>query len=293
MAQRQNKSAPSSKGATSRNKAKRGGGGDGFHVPGWLWALVGIIAGFAIAQYFHNDAPPKRDQVAAVVAKKRADGGDQQQGSESSPQDAEEGQMPTFEFYTLLPESEVIAPNVEDYSSSPRPGTEGAVLEQHARRIAGSSSSASVSNPDGNKAASSQQSAPARKPEPAPEPKGNAGSNDAIQQLASRHEAADKSQRASSNSGSSSGSSSSGSSSSSGPSYMLQAASFKSQSDANTMAGKLRDLGLVTQVSQVKTADNTTWYRVQAGPYRDAGELSRAKGLMQTRGIDPMQIQQR
>ncbi len=283
MAQRQSKSAPSSKGATSRNKAKRGGGGDGFHIPGWLWALVGIIAGFAIAQYFHNDAPPRRDQVAAVVAKKRADGGDQQQGSESS-QASEEGQMPTFEFYTLLPESEVIAPNVEDYSSPPRPGTEGAVLEQHARRVAGSNSSASVSNPDGNKAASSPQSASARKPEP--EAKGSAGNDDAIQQLASRHGASSSQQSAPAKK-------ESASSAGSGPSYMLQAASFKSQADANTMAGKLRDLGLVTQVSQVKTADNTTWYRVQAGPYRDAGELSRAKGLMQTRGIDPMQIQQR
>lgn len=279
MAQRQSKKAPSGKGATSRNKSKSGG--DGFHIPGWLWALVGIIAGFAIAQYFQNDAPPKRDQVAAVVAKKRADGGDQQKEGEASSQASEEGQMPTFEFYTLLPESEVIAPNVEDYNSAPRPGTEGAVLEQHARRIAGNNSNATVSNPDGNRTSSSQQSAQTQKSEPK-----SSGSSDAIQQMASRHEASSsqKSAPARQESASSAGS---------GPSYMLQAASFKSQSDANNMAGKLRDLGLVMQVSQVKTADNTTWYRVQAGPYRDSGELARAKGLMQTRGIDPMQIQQR
>lgn len=280
MAQRQSKKAPSGKGATSRNKSKSGG--DGFHIPGWLWAVVGIIAGFAIAQYFQNDAPPRRDQVAAVVAKKRADGGNQQKEGEASSQASEEGQMPTFEFYTLLPESEVIAPNVEDYSSAPRPGTEGAVLEQHARRIAGNTSKATVSNPDGNKTSSSQQSAPTQKSEP----KSSASSSDAIQQMASRHEASSsqKSAPAKQTSASSAGS---------GPSYMLQAASFKSQSDANNMAGKLRDLGLVMQVSQVKTADNTTWYRVQAGPYRDSGELARARGLMQTRGIDPMQIQQR
>ncbi|WP_438766239.1 SPOR domain-containing protein [Kushneria sp. TE3] len=286
MAQRQSKKAPSDKGATSRNKAK--GGGDGFHIPGWLWALVGVIAGFAIAQYFQNDAPPKRDQVAAVVAKKRADGAEQPQDGEASQQDSEEGQMPTFEFYTLLPESEVIAPNVEDYSSPPRPGTEGAVLEQHARRIAGSDGTSSVSNPNGN--ASSQQSAPPSRPEPAPERSDNAKSDDAIQQLASRHESASTRQSAPARQESAS---SSNAGSGNGPSYMLQAASFKSQSDANAMAGKLRDLGLVTQVSQVQTADGTTWHRVQAGPYQDSGELSRARGLMQTRGIDPMQIQQR
>ncbi|REC94116.1 SPOR domain-containing protein [Kushneria indalinina] len=287
MAQRQSKKAPSGKGATSRSKTKRGGGGDGFHIPGWLWALVGIIAGFAIAQYFQNDAPPKRDQVAAVVTKKRADGAEQPQDGEASQQTSEEGQMPTFEFYTLLPESEVIAPNVEDYSSPPRPGTEGAVLEQHARRIAGSTGDSSVSNPGGNASSSSQQSAPTRKPEPAPS--GNTDNDDAIQQLASRHEASSSRQSAPARQESSSSNNSSGN----GPSYMLQAASFKSQSDANAMAGKLRDLGLVTQVSQVQTADGTTWHRVQAGPYRDSGELSRARGLMQTRGIDPMQIQQR
>ncbi|ART63798.1 SPOR domain-containing protein [Kushneria marisflavi] len=277
MAQRQSKKAPSGKGATSRNKSKSGG--DGFHIPGWLWALVGIIAGFAIAQYFQNDAPPKRDQVAAVVAKKRADGGDQQKGSESASTAEEKDQMPTFEFYTLLPESEVIAPNVEDYNSAPRPGTEGAVLEQHAKRIAGNSSSASVSHPESK--TTSQKSATSSSSE-----KSSADSGDAIQQMASRHEASSSRQSAPARQ-------QSASSAGSGPSYMLQAASFKSQSDANNMAGKLRDLGLVMQVTQVKTADNTTWYRVQAGPYRDSGELARARGLMQTRGIDPMQIQQR
>ena len=277
MAQRQSKKAPSGKGATSRNKSKSG---DGFHIPGWLWALVGIIAGFAIAQYFHNDAPPERDQVAAVVAKKRADGGDQQKGSESASTAEEKDQMPTFEFYTLLPESEVIAPNVEDYNSAPRPGTEGAVLEQHARRIAGSNSAASVSQPSSGQTAS-KQNATASSSE-----KSSADSGDAIQQMASRHEASSSRQSAPAKQ-------QSASSAGSGPSYMLQAASFKSQSDANNMAGKLRDLGLVMQVTQVKTADNTTWYRVQAGPYRDSGELARARGLMQTRGIDPMQIQQR
>lgn len=282
MAQRQSKKAPSGKGATSRHKAKRSGSGDGFHIPGWLWALVGIIAGFAVAQYFQNDAPPKRDQVASVVTKKRADTNTQQQEGDNAQQPSEEGQMPTFEFYTLLPESEVIAPNVEDYSSPPRPGTEGAVLEQHARRIAGSNGSASVSNPEGNKASSSQQSASSSKPQQ----KGSADSGDAIQQMASRHEASSSQQSAPARQQSSS-------SAGSGPKYMLQAASFKSQSDANNMAGKLRDLGLVMQVTQVQTADNTTWYRVQAGPYQDSGELARARGLMQTRGIDPMQIQQR
>ncbi|MFC0336501.1 Sporulation related domain-containing protein [Kushneria avicenniae] len=281
MAQRQSKkAAPSGKGATSRNKAKRSGSGDGFHIPGWLWALVGIIAGFAVAQYFQSDAPPKRDQVAAVVTKKRTDANAQKQEGENAQQPSEEGQMPTFEFYTLLPESEVIAPNVEDYSSPPRPGTEGAVLEQHARRIAGSNGSASVSNPEGQKASSSQQSASSSKPEP----KSSADSKDAIQQMASRHETSSRQQSASAQQQSSS---------SAGARYMLQAASFKSQSDANNMAGKLRDLGLVMQVTQVQTADNTTWYRVQAGPYQDSGELARARGLMQTRGIDPMQIQQR
>jgi cell division protein FtsN len=93
---------PRPKGATTRRPARRKNGG-GSSIPGWLWGIAGMIAGFALAQYFQQSAPP----IATVVPKPASTQKAAPQGGSST---AEEPPMPTFEFYTLLPESEVIAP---------------------------------------------------------------------------------------------------------------------------------------------------------------------------------------
>ncbi|RKR04408.1 sporulation related protein [Kushneria sinocarnis] len=228
-------------GATSkRNTTRNRQGGDGFHVPGWLWGIVGLIAGFAAAQYFHSSAPPQgREQVAAVVA--RQSGGNsesaQQQSSQEEQPSARQEKMPTFEFYTLLPESEVVAPSVDAYKSTPRPGTQAAA-DQKARQIMQNN------NASGQNSASDTQ-----------------GSDNAD----------------SGNTGTPS-------------SYVLQAASFRSNDDARKMARKLKDLSLKARVSEVTTADGTHWYRVQVGPYQDTREISRARDLMETQQIEPMLI---
>ena len=111
---------PASRGATTRKRqAKPARAG----LPGWLWGVVGLIAGFALAQYFQQSAPAP---VATVVPKptdsasqSRDTGNDDAGGaSGSSAPEATESRMPTFEFYTLLPESEVIAPKVDDSTAA-------------------------------------------------------------------------------------------------------------------------------------------------------------------------------
>ena len=87
-------------------------------LPGWLWGIIGLIAGFALAQYFEKQAP--RLPVAAIVPKANTQQNGQQaakQGNQQQKEAPEEsaGNMPTFEFYTLLPETEVIAPKVDEY----------------------------------------------------------------------------------------------------------------------------------------------------------------------------------
>lgn len=95
-------------------------------MPGWLWGIIGLIAGFALAQYFEKQAP--RLPVAAIVPKANTQQNGQQGNTSASDKQgsAKEGAssaMPTFEFYTLLPETEVIAPKVDEYKSTPRPGS--------------------------------------------------------------------------------------------------------------------------------------------------------------------------
>lgn len=258
---------------TGRSRASRKNASDSFHVPGWLWCLVGVIAGFAGAQYLQRDAPPPRDEdeIAAVVARKTdgaESGGAESEGASNRPtnerRETRSGEMPTFEFYTLLPESEVISPGVTP--SAPRPGTEGAVIEQHASRVA--ETTTATAEPPG-----SAESEPARRADADAGGGGGARQPDAIQRIVAQRSQQQRSAE--------------------GPAYMLQAASFQSRGDADGMSSRLEDLGLNARVTQVQTADNATWYRVQAGPYRDDGELARARSLMQSNGIEPLQLRQR
>ncbi|MCK0713464.1 SPOR domain-containing protein [Chromohalobacter sarecensis] len=112
-----------SRGATSRKrqaKSSRAG------LPGWLWGVAGLIVGFALAQYLQQSAP---EPVATVMPKpsNSASSGSDSTGSKdgdassagTSNEEASESRMPTFEFYTLLPESEVIAPKVDNTTALP------------------------------------------------------------------------------------------------------------------------------------------------------------------------------
>ncbi len=69
--------------------------------------------------------------------------------------------------------------------------------------------------------------------------------------------------------------------------YMLQAASFRSTADARQLADRLKNFGLLANITEVKTGDGTTWHRVQAGPYTDRNELTRAQDLMVTQASSP------
>ncbi|GHB20371.1 SPOR domain-containing protein [Salinicola rhizosphaerae] len=211
----------SPKGATSKSRqrsASRGGSAGG--IPGWLWAIAGLIGGFALSQYLDSSAP---EPVAAVVPKpapgQTASGGTSE--SEPSPDSGAgaaapaQPATPTFEFYTLLPETEVIAPNSD--SKSPEP-TAKATQEAAA-----------------DDAANQTQQ---------PEPDGGR--------------------------------------------YMLQAASFRDLDDAEKLANRLKDFGLLAKITDVRANGDQIWHRVQVGPYEDKRELSRAQDLMVTQGIEPL-----
>ncbi|WP_048306400.1 SPOR domain-containing protein [Halomonas sp. PR-M31] len=206
--------SPRRKGATAR-RSSRQKQRSGISIPGWLWGLGGLIAGFALSQYFQETAPP----MATVVPKPASTQNASPQGASNAGKTAEkeEARMPTFEFYTLLPESEVIAPKVDDADTTPETAAVADVVE--------------------NDTAVKKSTAP---------------KNDG--------------------------------------SYMLQAASFKNIADAQRLAGRLKDFGLLAKITEVKAQGNQTWHRVQVGPYQDTRELNRAQDLMVTQGIEPLMI---
>ncbi|WP_280546326.1 SPOR domain-containing protein [Halomonas sp. 11-S5] len=90
-------------------------------IPGWLWGLVGLVAGFLLAQHQQGIAPWQEgsDSPLATVLTKPGDRQDSREGEPAAT--PEEPPMPTFEFYTLLPESEVIAPGGKVPASTATP----------------------------------------------------------------------------------------------------------------------------------------------------------------------------
>lgn len=80
-------------------------------LPGWGWLVTGLVVGFLVAtlsQPTGQTPLQEKPPLAAVeVTKKSSD-------------KSQEKPSPRFDFYTLLPESEVVAPEIEAYKSTPR-----------------------------------------------------------------------------------------------------------------------------------------------------------------------------
>ncbi|MDT8895028.1 SPOR domain-containing protein [Halomonas sp. I1] len=240
------KTPPRKRGATSqrrstRSQTSRRG------LPGWLWGLAGLVAGFLISQHQHGTAPwqDAPETPLATVESPSSDAPSQADTSAEQETKPDESPMPTFEFYTLLPESEVVAPGGQMPEASPpsRPERETSASQDEET----SDPQAPVDDPIAQVIAANTTQAPeASADEPEVEADGR---------------------------------------------YMLQAASFRSTADAEQLAGRLKDFGLLANITEVKTGDGATWHRVQAGPYTDRNELSRAQDLMVTQGIEPLLIQ--
>lgn len=237
------KQPPKKRGATNSRRQPARKARREWRLPGWVWGLAGLVAGFLLSQHQHGVAPWQvEDSPLATVLPRSAP-------PEAEPEAAAEPSeppMPTFEFYTLLPESEVIAPGGEMPASTatPPPPAEETAADD----------SAPADDPIAEVIAANLASDRQANSEPSREPAAAATS-------------------------------------ASGQRFMLQAASFREVGDAQQLRSRLRDFGLLAQVSEVKAGGGETWHRVQVGPYEDRRELSRAQDLMVTQGIEPLLIQ--
>lgn len=233
------KQPPRKRGATNSRRQPSSKTRREWRLPGWVWGLAGLVSGFLLSQHQHGVAPWQvEDSPLAMVLPRSAP-------PENEPAPAAEPSeppMPTFEFYTLLPESEVIAP--------------------------GGKMPASTATPP-----------------PPPPPEEAATSDDPIAEVIAANLSNDRQAREPVRQ------QAAAATSASGQRYMLQAASFRAPGDAQQLRSRLRDFGLLAQVSEVKAGGGETWHRVQVGPYEDRRELSRAQDLMVTQGIEPLLIQ--
>ena len=237
-------------------------------LPGWLWALGGLVVGFFLAHYQNGTAPWQDDAEsgpeATVISREQRDDSTAEGTAEE-----DEASMPTFEFYTLLPETEVIAPGgvVPSTVKRPEPAADKAPEENVASNASGQLTEDEQSVEPDEPIASST---PVSNDDPIAEliaanNTENNGQSTATSQPATATQEEQKR-------------------------YMLQAASFRSETDADRMRDRLQNLSLLAHISKVQ-ANGNTWHRVQVGPYDDPRELNRAQDLMSTQGIEPLLIQ--
>ncbi|MBB3191103.1 SPOR domain-containing protein [Halomonas cerina] len=125
-------------------------------LPGWLWGLAGLVAGFLISQHQHGTAPwqdtPPVSPLATVLPKTPSE------APEGNDETRQPPSMPTFEFYTLLPESEVIAPSGKTASTAtppPRPTDEAETAEDPIARVIAANQKTDAPPPEAAPAAGS------------------------------------------------------------------------------------------------------------------------------------------
>jgi len=91
-------------------------------LPGWGWLTLGLVAGFlaAILSQPSSQTPLQAKPPLIAAEVKKVPQAKNEEKPKEAPAKAKDQSTPRFDFYTLLPESEVVAPEIEAYKSTPR-----------------------------------------------------------------------------------------------------------------------------------------------------------------------------
>ena len=102
-------------GRRGRNQARRKGGNG---MPGWAWLAIGLVlgavalwGGTSLMDRDHDFLKPQPNPDARPAPASNADDGLADATDDAQPAPADEG--PDYDFYTLLPEKEVVIPDAE------------------------------------------------------------------------------------------------------------------------------------------------------------------------------------
>lgn len=222
-------------------------------MPGWSWALIGILAGALLMAFAlrgtwmpmmrQHDGPEPNPQATA------------QKGSEPGVVDQaepEKPKKPSYDFYSVLSEKEVRIPDAEiraqasaeaQQQKQQQIAQQAAVAQQHAA------------------AAQQQQAAAANLPK-----------------ATTQTVTAAPAQAAPAASGGTSG-------------YLLQVGAFPSAADAEALKAKLALQGFVANVQSVKVGAQT-YNRVRLGPFKSATDLEGTKQRLQSAGISAIALKE-
>lgn len=183
------KTTPAAQRRTGNRKSRSSTAG----APGWAWALSGLALGLFVAflVYLNENRPPP---PKATTTEKRPP------ASETRPAGGGE-QRPRFDFYTILPEQEVVVPE--------NPGED--------------------------------------------ERAGVAADQDAAQ-------------------------------------YLLQAGSFRTLEQADSLRARLVLLGVEASIETVRLKEGDTWHRVRVGPFNSVREVAKIQERLRRKEIQTLRV---
>lgn len=269
-------------------------------TPGWVWliaiAAVAAVVFMAAPSLFKQGddgflrAGPRAnpDAVPAPVADADIDApASLPRPAATRPAAEATRPAPTqYDFYTLLPGSEVQMSDAELAATARAEAERQARAEREAARAAGTSVPAplpEVTTPPPSEAQRALAALEGR-PLPAPQPAAPAP-------LRETRPASTPVERAAPAVASTTAASAPAASSEPARSvrYLLQAGAFAASSDAEATKARLAMAGLAARVEPAQINGNTV-YRVRVGPYGSASDLSAAKSKLEAAGLQAMAI---
>ncbi|SEM60292.1 cell division protein FtsN [Luteibacter sp. UNCMF331Sha3.1] len=227
-------------------------------MPGWSWALIGILAGALLMAFAmrgtwmpmmrQHQGPEPNPQA---TAQKGSDPGVVEQA------EAEKPKKPSYDFYSVLSEKEVRIPDAEIRAQASAEAQQKQQQQQAAQQQAQAQ----------QQAAAAQQQAQATAAAAANLPK-------ATTQTVTATPAQAAPAAASGSAG-----------------YLLQVGAFPSAADAEALKAKLALQGFVANVQSVKVGAQT-YNRVRLGPFKSATDLESTKQRLQSAGISAIALKE-
>ena len=227
-------------------------------MPGWSWALIGILAGALLMAFAMRGTwmPMMRQQNGPApnpqaTAQKGSDPGVVDQAEPEKPK------KPSYDFYSVLSEKEVRIPDAEIRAQA------SAEAQQKQQQQAAQQQTAAA-----------QQQAAAAQQQQAQASAAAANLPKATTQTVTAAPAQQAPAAASGSAG-----------------YLLQVGAFPSAADAEALKAKLALQGFVANVQSVKVGAQT-YNRVRLGPFKSATELEGTKQRLQSAGISAIALKE-
>ena len=227
-------------------------------MPGWSWALIGILAGALLMAFAmrgtwmpmmrQHQGPEPNPQA---TAQKGSDPGVVEQA------EAEKPKKPSYDFYSVLSEKEVRIPDAEIRAQASAEAQQKQQQQQAAQQQAQAQ----------QQAAAAQQQAQATAAAAANLPKATTQTVTAAPAQAAPAAAAGSA------------------------GYLLQVGAFPSAADAEALKAKLALQGFVANVQSVKVGAQT-YNRVRLGPFKSATDLESTKQRLQSAGISAIALKE-